>query len=124
MTWDLFHPSRPTLSGSQSVFGSVTVPSKPTAKEFFLNFSQGSQPSGVAWRGPAGGLPRAPDGTGQQSAVRPGRPQGKKAILGQDGGTYRARHVSSEKGGEWTAWDCRGRSVIVRTAGDGRGRQE
>jgi len=46
-------------------------------------------------RGPAGRLPRAPDGTGRLAIVRPGRPKGRTAVFGQDGGPYRVRHVSA-----------------------------
>ena len=46
---------------------SVSVPSRPGAR-----------------RGPAGGLPRAPDGTGRLSVVRPGRPRaGRRALQGE-----------------------------------------
>ena len=48
-----------------------------------------------ARRGPGGGLPRAPDGTGRLAIVRPGRPKRKTAVFGQDGGPYRVRHVSA-----------------------------
>ena len=57
-----------------------------------------------ARRGPAGGLPRAPDGTGRLAVVRPVRPKGRTAVFGQDGGPYRVRHVSAGQGG-WTAGD-------------------
>ena len=46
-----------------------------------------------------GRLPRAPDGTGRLSIVRPGQPKGRTAFFGQDGGPYRVRHVSSGQGG-------------------------
>jgi len=61
-----------------------------------------------ARRGPVGGLPRAPDRTGRISVVHPGRPKGRTAVFGQDGGPYRVRDVSSGQGG-WTAGDGRGR---------------
>ena len=48
-----------------------------------------------ARRGPAGGLPSAPDGTGRLAIVRPGRPKGRTAVFGQDGGPYRVRHVGT-----------------------------
>jgi len=35
-----------------------------------------------ARRGPAGGLPRAPDGTGPLAVVRPGCPKGRTAVFG------------------------------------------
>ena len=44
------------------------------------------------WGPGGGGLPRAPNGTGRLSIVRPGWPKGK------DGGPYRVRHCSSEQG--------------------------
>ena len=65
-----------------------------------------------------GRLPRAPDGTGRLSIVRPGQPKGRTAFFGQDGGPYRVRHVSSGQGG-WTAGNGRG---WLRTAGDCRRR--
>ena len=51
-----------------------------------------------ARRGPAGGLPRAPDGTGRLAVVRPGRFKGRTAVFRQDGGPYRVRHVSAGQG--------------------------
>ena len=51
-----------------------------------------------AWQGPVGGLPRAPDGTGRLSVVRPGRLKSRTVVFGQDGGPYRVRHVSSGQG--------------------------
>ena len=62
--------------------------------------SQCSQPS-RAWRGPAGGLPRAPGGTERLAVVRSGSPKGRTAVFGQDGAPYRVRHVSAGQGG-WT----------------------
>ena len=35
-----------------------------------------------ARRGPAGGLPRAPDGTGRPAVVRPVLPKGRTAVFG------------------------------------------
>src|SRR5205807_8483225 len=35
-----------------------------------------------ARRGPAGGLPRAPDGPGRLAVVRPVRPKGRTAVFG------------------------------------------
>ena len=32
--------------------------------------------------------------TGRLAIVRPGRPKGRTAVFGQDGGPYRVRHVS------------------------------
>ena len=46
---------------------------------------------------------------GQLAAVRPGRPKGRTAVFGQDGGPYRVRHAGAGQG--------------ERTPGDGRGRQ-
>ena len=46
-------------------------------------------------RGPAGGLPRAPDRTGRLAVVRPICPKGRTAVFGKDGGPYRVRHVST-----------------------------
>jgi len=57
--------------------------------------------------GPAGGLPRAKDGTERLSVVRPARPKGWSAIFGQEGWPHRVRHVSAGQGG-WTAGDGRG----------------
>ena len=57
-----------------------------------------------------GGLPRAPDGTGRLSVVRPRLPKGRTAVFGKDSGPYRARHFSSGQGF--------GRPGMV---GDGRG---
>jgi len=45
-----------------------------------------------------GGLPRAPDGTGRLTVVGPGRPKGRTAVFGQDGGPYRVRHISAGRG--------------------------
>jgi len=69
---------------------------------------------GARW-GPAGGLPRAPDGMRRPAVVRPGRPKGRTAIFGQDNGPYRVRHVSAGQGG-WlrTAWDCGGWPATMR----------
>ena len=52
-----------------------------------------------ARRGPAGGLPRARDGMGRLSVVRPGRSKCRTAVFGQDGGPHRVRHFSSGQGG-------------------------
>jgi len=73
-----------------------------------------------ARRGPAGGLPRAPDGTGRLAVVRPGRFKGRTAVFRQGGGPYRVRHVSAgqgdgRQGRPGTGEDGRG---CVRTAGD------
>ena len=65
-----------------------------------------------------GGLPRAPDGTGQLSVVRPGQPKGRTAVFGQDGGPYR---VGDGRGWPEMVWDCWGR---LRTAWDGGGLSE
>ena len=62
-----------------------------------------------ARRGPGGGLPRAPDGTGRLAIVRPGRPKRRTAVPGQDGGPYRVRHLSTGQ--------------EVGAVGDGGGRQ-
>ena len=51
-----------------------------------------------AQRGPAGGLPRAPDGMERLAVVRPGRFNGRTAVFKQDGGPYRVRHVSAGQG--------------------------
>jgi len=51
-----------------------------------------------ARRGPAGGPPRAPDGTGRLAVVRPGRFKGRTAVFRQDGGPYRVRHVNAGQG--------------------------
>ena len=52
-----------------------------------------------ARRGPAGGLPRAPDGTGRLAVVCPGCCKGRTAVFRQEGGPYSVRHVSAGQGG-------------------------
>jgi len=74
-------------AGYPTLFGGV---------EELLSFSVRSRPG--ARRGPAGGLPRAPDGTGRLTVVRPGRFKGRTAVFRQDGGPYRVRHVSAGQG--------------------------
>jgi len=67
-----------------------------------------------------GGLPRAPDGTGRLSIVRPGQSKGRASVFGQDGRPCRVGHVSSGQGG-WTAGNGRGRQGMAE---DGRGLSE
>ena len=68
-----------------------------------------------------GGLPSAPGGTGRLAIVRPGRPKGRTAVFGQDGGPYRVRYVGTgkEDGRQGTVGDGRD---WLRTAGDCGGR--
>jgi len=87
------------LTGGIGPGKGISVPNRPGAR-----------------RGPVGGLPRAPDGTGRLSIVRPRQPKGRTVVFGPDGGPYRVRHVSSRQGGG-TAGDGRG---WLRTAGDCR----
>jgi len=61
---------------------------------------------GRGWRGMAGGLPRALDGTGRPSVVRPGQSKCRTAVLGPDGGVLQ---------GETCVFGVAG------TAGDGQG---
>ena len=73
---------------SRYFFGKRLFP-EDKLKEFSVRRRPGAR------RGPGGGLPRAPDGTGRLAIVRPGRPKRKTAVFGQDGGPYRVRHVSA-----------------------------
>ena len=49
--------------------------------------------SPVPLRGPVGGLPRALDGAGRLSVVRPGQSKCRTAVLGLGGGLYGVRQV-------------------------------
>ena len=59
-----FFPITTHISIYVSIVG-ISVPNRPGAR-----------------RGPAGGLPRAPDGTGRLAVVRPVRPKGRTAVFG------------------------------------------
>ena len=71
-------------------------------------------------QGPAGGLPRAPDGTGRQNAVHTRPSNLRTAVLMEDGGPCEVRHfsVGDFRGLPGTTGDCGG---LWGTAGDYRG---
>ena len=58
-------------------------------------------------QGPAGGLPRAPDGTGRHNAVYTRPSNLKTAVLMEDRGPYKVRHfsVGDCRGLPGTTWD-------------------
>ena len=68
-------------------------------------------------QGPAGGLPRAPDGTGRQNAVHTRPSNLRTAVLMEDGGPCKVRHfsVGDCRGLPGTTGDCGG---LPGTAGD------
>ena len=106
-------PYSPSQHPQKMDYEPQSIPSSPEDRQtrqlgtlIYCSAKQCSQPSGGP-AGPAGGLPRAPDGTGRLAVVRPVLPKGRTAVFGQDGGPYRVRHISAGQG-RWTARDCRG----------------
>ena len=77
--WQAFQEQKNTLGGCRPQLGDIAkmlqaITSPQPA------FSVPNRPG--ARRGPAGGLPRAPDGTGRLAVVRPVRPKGRTAVFG------------------------------------------
>jgi len=79
---------------------------------------------GGAGRGPAGGLPRALDGTRRLFVVRPGRSKRRTVALGAGSWPYRDVSLGYHiRGGERRVIEGDGRGRL-RTPGNGKGRPE